>query len=318
VCYRAADLTIDCLRSIEPQLESLDGVGVIVCENGTGPESAQTLRDAVSSNGWGAWCEIWEHFPNRGFSGGNNFVLDEVVTWNDAPEHVLLLNADTIVREGALKTMLDAAEAHPEAGIISPRLEWPDGTPQNSCFRDFRPLAEFDIASGIGLVSKVLRGYVTAIPVRDEPTTPDWTSFACALIRLSVLREIGTLDPGFFLYFDDPDYCRHARRRGFGILNVPSARVVHLRGRSNPAKELTEQKKRRPWYHYASRARYYTKYYGRFGLLLANILWTAGHLLALLRRVVAGRRAPACEREVLDIWTNFGDPLRMPEKGQDG
>ncbi len=303
---------------MEDETSTLEGVSVVVCENGTGPGAAKQLRDAVEQNNWGSWVEIWERFPNRGFSGGNNMVLDEIVTWDDAPEHALLLNADTIVREGALTAMLDAIEANAEVGIVSPRLEWPDGSPQVSCFRDFRPLGELEKACGLGIVSKLLGSYVTAVPVSDEPTNPDWTSFACGLIRTKLLREVGTLDPGYFLYFDDPDYCLMARNAGHKVLNAPTARVVHLRGKSNPAKELASKKKRRPWYHYASRARYYTKHHGRIGLLMANVFWTLGYCVALARRLFTGRRTPACEREWRDIWTNFWTPMRLPEKGQDG
>ncbi|HHN77431.1 MAG TPA: hypothetical protein ENK11_01985, partial [Phycisphaerales bacterium] len=177
VCYRAVDLTIDCLASLEPEIEP--GIGVVVCENGTGEGAAETLRAEIARRGWGAWASVREVSPNRGFSGGNNAVLEDVLTWGDPPEHVLLLNADTIVRPGALRVLLESAEAHPGAGVISPRLEWPDGTPQVSCFRDFRPLCELEKAAGIGPVSRVLRRWVTALPVCDEPTTPDWTSFAC-------------------------------------------------------------------------------------------------------------------------------------------
>ncbi len=316
VCYRAVDLTIDCLASLEPEIEP--GIGVVVCENGTGEGAAETLRAEIARRGWGAWASVREISPNRGFSGGNNAVLEDVLTWHEPPEHVLLLNADTIVRPGALRVLLESAGAHPEAGVISPRLEWPDGTPQVSCFRDFRPLCELEKAAGIGPVSRVLRRWVTALPVRDEPTTPDWTSFACALIRFSVLREVGVLDSGFFLYFDDPDYCLRARKAGWVVRNEPAARVVHLRGRSNPAKELARQKKRRPWYHYASRARYYAKHRGRLGLLAANVCWTVGHMLALLRRALGGKPPPACEREARDIWTNFWNPMAPPDRGQDG
>lgn len=317
VCYRAVDLTIDCLASLEPEVAGIPGVGVIVCENGTGEGASETLQRVVEDRGWSRWVEVREIWPNRGFSGGNNFVLEDIMAWPESPEYVLLLNADTVVRPGALEGLLTAADAHPEAGVISPRLEWPDGTPQISCFRHFHPLTELDKAAGIGLITRLLRPYVTAIGVSDEPTTPDWTSFACALIRRETLQSAGLLDPGFFLYFDDPDYCRRVWRAGYTVLNVPDAQVVHLRGRSNPAKELARQHKRRPWYHFASRARFYAKHYGRLGLLLANILWTIGHSLALARQFAGGRPAPACEHEARDIWTNSWRPMVMPSRGQD-
>lgn len=318
VCYRAVDLTIDCLASLEPEVEVNPGVGVVVCENGTGEGAEEHLAAAVRERGWGAWVQVRAVSPNRGFSGGNNVVLEDVLTWAEPPEHVLLLNADTIVRPGAIGVMLAAAAEHPGVGVVSPRLEWPDGTPQVSCFRHFHPLSELEKAAGIGVISGLLRRWVTAIDVSNEPTKPDWTSFACALIRFEVLKKAGVLDPGFFLYFDDPDYCRRVWKAGWEVLNVPSAHVVHLRGKSNPAKELTRQKKRRPWYHFASRTRFYAKHYGTLGPLAANVCWTAGHVMASARRVLGGKPAPACEHEARDIWTNFFRPLAMPERGQDG
>ena len=317
VCYRAVDLTIDCLESLEPEIEAVAGAGVIVCENGTGGDSVERFERVINERGWRDWVRVVGVWPNRGFSGGNNAVLDDILTWGSLPEYALLLNADTVVRPGALGAMLAAADADETAGVVSPRLEWPDGTPQVSCFRDFHPLTEIDKASGIGAVTKVLNPYVTAIEVSDEPSNPDWTSFACAMIRRDVLKRVGVLDPGFFLYFDDPDYCRRVRKAGYSILNVPSARVVHLRGKSNPAKELAARKARRPWYHFASRTRYYAKHYGRAGLLVANIGWTCGHVLARVRSMFDGRATPACEREARDIWTNFWRPLAMPTRGQE-
>ena len=318
VCYRAVDLTIDCLGSLAPEIEANPGVAVAICENGTGGDAVETLNAAIEHNGWSGWAQVTSVDPNRGFSGGNNAVLDELVAWDDAPEHVLLLNADTIVRPGAIGSLLTGADEHPQAGIISPRLEWPDGSAQVSCFRHFKPPAELISASGLGVIAGLLKPYVVAIPVVDHASWPDWTSFACALIRTGVLKEVGTLDPGFFLYFDDPDYCRRARNAGYEVLNIPGARVVHLRGRSNPAKELTSQRKRRPWYHFASRTRFYYKHHGRLGLLSANLLWTLGHCIARTRQLLGGRRSGACEHEARDIWTNFRDPMAMPDRQQDG
>ena len=97
---------------------------------------------------------------------------------------------------------------------------------------------------------------------------------------------------------------------GWAVLHWPAARVVHLRGRSNPVKSLTSQRKRRPAYWYASRARYYAKFYGRWGLWGANLLWTAGRSISLARELFGRKRPHTCAREWLDIWTNCWDPLR--------
>ena len=139
VCYRAAHLTIECLRTLAPEIPTVPNSRVIVCENGTGPDSVEMLTQAIESNGWDRWVSLRTISPNRGFSGGNNVVLREVLNWEHPPAQVLLLNADTLVRPGALAILMRAAENHPEVGIFGPRLEWPDGEAQISCFHYQNP-----------------------------------------------------------------------------------------------------------------------------------------------------------------------------------
>jgi GT2 family glycosyltransferase len=318
VAYRAVELTIDCLASLEPEIEANPGVGVIVCENGTGGDAAARIERAIAERGWAGWVDLWEATPNRGFAGGNNVVLDDVLTWADPPEHVLLLNADTIVRPGAIGLLLDAANDRPSVEIFAPRLEEPDGTPQVSCFRAFRPLSEFVISTRLGAVARLLPGYVIPGGPAEEGSPTAWVSFAAVMIRFSLLRRIGPLDGGYFLYFDDADYCESARKAGAGTAVVPGARVVHLQGQSNPLEQLKRARKRKPWYHFRSRSRYYAKHRGRLGLLAANLAWEAGFAVSLVLWLLFRRPLPVSEHEWIDIWGGFLNPLAPPRRGQDG
>ena len=99
----------------------------------------------------------------------------------------------------------------------------------------------------------MFRRWDVPIPLSDEPMEPGWLSFACALIRRETLEEVGVLDDGYYLYFDDVDYCRRAWGKGWRVLYWPEAHVVHLRGRSNPVKAMTKERKRRPKYYYFCR-----------------------------------------------------------------
>lgn len=318
VCYRVAELTIDCLRSLSSEIRSVPGAKVAVCENGTGGDSAKKLAEAIEENGWGDWVSLKVIHPNRGFAGGNNVILREALSWPDPPKYFLLLNADTIVRPGALSALMEAAERNPDAGVIGPRLEWPNGTPQTSCFRFTSPISEMLVAAGTGPLTKLLSRFDVPLPVSDEPMEPEWTSFACALIPRTVLVEIGVLDEGFYLYFDDVDFCRRVRKSGLRIQHWPEARVVHLRGRSNPVKSLTAERKRRPSYWYASRARYFAKFLGRKGLWAANLLWMAGRSISLARELVGHKKPHTCDKEGLDIWTNWRDPLKCQTSTETG
>ncbi len=316
VCYRAVDLTIDCLRSLVPEVAELPGVRVAICENGSGPEAESDLAAAIEREGWKDWASLSAISPNRGFAGGNDAVLRDVLAGPAPPELFLLLNSDTIVRPGALRALLDAATTHPEAGIIGPRLEWLDGESQRSCFRDAGPLDEFVAAAATGAVSRVLGRDSVALPVQDEPGLAENVSFACALIRRDVFEQIGLLDENYYLYFDDVDFCWRARKAGWKVLYWPASRVVHLMGRSNPMESLAAQRKPRPGYYYESRARYFAKRGGRLHLWLANLAWWAGRTISWSRETILRTPPAVCEREWRDIWTHWRDPLQPPTNRQ--
>lgn len=301
--YGTPALTEACLASLEPESRRLPGLRAIVVDNASPDDSAQQLAAIIDERGWSRWARLVRAEANRGFAAGNNIGITAI----DAPAYVLL-NSDTIVRPGAMSALLDAARAHPSAGILGPRLEDPDGTPQPSAFRLRTPLTEFLAAAATGPLTRALGGRHVALPPADHPHHADWLSFACVLIRREVIARVGLLDEGYFMYFEDIDYCRRARRAGFHILYWPAARVVHLRGRTSPVKADTLARRRRPRYYYASRARYFAKFYGRGGLWATNLLWSLGRTLSAVRQL-AGRPRPTCRREGLDNWTNCWRPL---------
>jgi GT2 family glycosyltransferase len=119
--YRVTDLTIDCLRSLSGEIARVPGTKVGVCENGTGGDAADRLRQAIAENGWGRWVDLMVIHPNRGFTGGTNAVIRPALESDDPPEYVLLLNADTIVLEHALDTLV-AFGRYPKAGIAGSML----------------------------------------------------------------------------------------------------------------------------------------------------------------------------------------------------
>ena len=61
-------------------------------------------------------------YPNRGFTGGNNAVIRPALESRDPPEYVLLLNADTLVKEHALDALVAFMDAHPKVGIAGSML----------------------------------------------------------------------------------------------------------------------------------------------------------------------------------------------------
>ena len=302
--YRTPKLVIDCLASLENEIEAGRDL-VMVVDNASGDDSVTQIEEAIAKNNWDNFVRMLPSSVNGGFSAGNNLGIKAVKA-----DAYLLLNSDTIVRSGAIKSLLHAMETHPEAGLISPRLEWPDGTPQISCFRYLSPVSELLKAAKTGPLTKLLKRYDVPLPVSDKPIEPQWTSFACVLIRHEVIEQVGLMDEGYFMYFDDVDYCRKAINAGWRILHWPDARVVHLRGGSSSVKaELAARKRPKPYY-YASRTRYFTTFYGSVGLWIANTCWLMGRSVSLARELIKNKQPHTCECEAQDIWLHWRSPMK--------
>jgi GT2 family glycosyltransferase len=301
VNYKTAKLVTQCLTSLMEELVAINA-RVIVVDNCSPDDSVSVLRDWIAGNDNRRLVHLIESKTNCGFSGGNNIGIRAV----DA-DYYLLLNSDTIVRSQAISVLLQSSESSPKAGIVSPRLEWPDATPQQSCFRFPSPISEFIDAARSGPITAALTSYEVHLPVSEGVSRPDWTSFACVLVRHEVLDQIGLMDEGFFMYFEDAEFCRRAKSAGWEIMHNPAARVVHLRGGSSPVKKKMLERKRLPRYYYASRTRYFYLASGRLGLTLANILWSTARCISKFRELL-GRASSIPERQWLDIWTNWLDP----------
>jgi GT2 family glycosyltransferase len=293
--YRTPELVEDCLRSIVPELRS--GVDrIVVVDNASGDGSAERIDRFIQQQG-SPMVELVESPVNGGFAAGNNVGIRSVEA-----QAYLLLNSDTLVRPGAPEQLWATLQSDARIGLCSPRLEWLDGTPQISCFRYHSPFSELIAGSRTGPIRTMLDHWDVPLPLRNEPFDPQWTSFAAVMIRREVFERVGLLDEGFFMYYEDVDFCRRAVESGFRVHHDPRPRVVHLRGGSSPVKELTAARKRRPRYYYESRSRYFRKAYGQQGPLLANGLWTVGRSVAWLREHL-GRKLPhTVEREFLDNW----------------
>lgn len=277
---------------------------VVVVDNQSNDGSVSAIRMWLERNDKDAKVLLIEAPHNRGFASGNNIGIRAVEA-----DNYLLLNSDTLIRVGAIETLMNATREYPEMGLFSPRLEWPDGTGQESCFRFQTPFSEFIAASKTRLIGHILRRFVVAQPVQSESFRPDWTSFACVLIRSQVFDSVGLLDEGYFMYFEDAEFCYRARNNGWNILHDPRARVVHLRGGSSPVKKNAQQRKRLPRYFYESRTRFFFQLYGRFGLTAANLMWLIGRAVSKTRQIAGRSDKGAIKGQWRDIWINWRNPL---------
>jgi len=311
--YRTGSLTIACIESVLADMGSIDGE-IVVIDNASGDGSDALIASWIKANPHQTPVHLICSKDNSGFSGGHNQVFAAV-----AADYYLVLNSDAALRPGFLGKMLESAQANPKAGLIAPRLEDEDGTVQTSCFMFHRPATEFIRGACSGPVTRLLGRWNLPLGPNPDPARIEWASFACILVNGRMIADIGPMDDGYFLYFEDVEFCLRARRAGWSLLYVPEARAIHYRGGSGPVKALRKAHKRMPIYYWRSRARYFTHAYGRIGPWVANLSWHAGRALAHLRWLTGRRPYPTVEQEAKDIWIGASNPLIpfRPERSND-
>ena len=206
---------------------------LFVVDNASRDGSAALVRERFPS------VRLIENADNRGFAAANNQAFAET-----RGRYVLMLNPDTVVRPGALETLVKFMDAHPRAGVCGGKLLYADGTLQHSAFAfptlaqiflDFYPLNR-------RLTDSRLNGrYPRAWYTRGEPFQIDHPLGADLMIRREVVdpalssgiaQQVGWLDNEFFIYCEEIDWCIRIKRAGWQIWCVPQAEIVHHEAQS--------------------------------------------------------------------------------------
>jgi N-acetylglucosaminyl-diphospho-decaprenol L-rhamnosyltransferase len=282
---------VDCLESIQEEVEHVPSLRVVVADNDSGDDSVRKIAAAIETRGWGAWAQLLPLPRNGGFAYANNAALRPALEQTPPPRFFFLLNPDTWIKPGAVRALIGFMQDHPRAGIAGSHLEGADGSTQLAARRFPTVLSEVEDALRLGIVSRLLARWVVAPATRDEAHRTDWVCGASMMIRRELFDAVGMLDEGYFMYYEEVDFCRRARTAGFECWYAPQSRVVHLVGRaSDPAGDRPPPRRAACWFE--SRRRYFLKHHGRLRTLLADVAWMLGHGLWRLRRRVQGKADP--------------------------
>ncbi len=279
VNYRTSGEAEACLRSLAREAPQSGQFHVTVVDNASGDDSATRLNRRRHCEGW-TWMRLMCLKQNLAFGGGNNTAIHQSLAAADPPDAFLLLNPDTVVRPGAVETLVAFLDRHTQAGIVGAQLEDANGRLQPSARLRPTPWSELLAGTRLGILSRILNRHRVNLPLGTKPTRCDWVSGAAMLIRRQTLEDVGGFDEGFFLYFEELDLCLRALNAGWEVWHHPEARVVHAEG----AATGIGSRGRKPVYWFDSRRRYLVKHHGLSGLVLADLLWGIGHATYWIRR----------------------------------
>lgn len=287
VNYRTAQLVIQCLESLSYEYYEEFRYSVIVTDNNSGDASVAVIASEIDRRGWNSWVSVFPLERNGGFAYGNNRAIEKILSGSDTSEFIWLLNPDTVVHKDACRSLVKFLRNNPSVGIVGSHLEEPDGTPQNSAFRDHSIASELLSGLRLGILDELFSRWVVASPiVSTVHHQADWVSGASMMIRREVFQDIGLLDEEFFMYFEEVDFIIRARKKGWSCWYVPESRVVHLAGAASGISSAKKELARRPVYWFDSRRRFFLKNHGWLTLFIADSVWMLGYSVWKFRKIL--------------------------------
>ena len=230
LCYNSRKHVPICLRSLHSAIHGMDA-RVYLVDNASSDNTVDYVQREFG------WCKVIRSHSNEGYSFGNNLGL-KAAGFPDGKlfSHVMLLNPDTVVPPNALRTMLQYIQAHPNIGVLGPKLLLADGTLDKACKRGSpTPATAFYHFSGLARLfprSQLFGRYNMTFVDPNETADIDSTVGACQMIRGQALSQVGLLDEQFFMYGEDLDINLRIRQAGYRVVYYPRVIVHHLKGSS--------------------------------------------------------------------------------------
>jgi len=293
VSWNVRDLLAACLRSLFSDIEQSSlKAQVWVVDNASADGTPERLAEAFPS------VRLIASRENLGFVRANNLALRQILNLQSpTPKYIWLLNPDTEVLSGATAALISALEADPRAGMVGPKLVYPDGSLQHSAFR-FPGLVQliFD------LFPLPARFYETPLNGRYprrlyEGTRPfpiDHPLGASMMVKSTIIADVGLMDEEFFMYCEEVDWCWRMHEARWRIYCAPAARVTHHAGQSSGQVQILSFVNL-----WASRARLYARHHTPLRRRLARALVRVG--IKHRMRGASPEMVAAC-RQVIQTW----------------
>lgn len=261
VNYNTEELTLNCIKSIIDKTHKVS-YEIIIVDNAS-PIYPQRLSQ--HDNILYIQSDI-----NLGFGKANNLGAT-----HSSGDVLFFLNPDTILINDAISILYEYLHNHPETGICGGNLFSIDMEPAHS-FRKVSPsiLSEIhDLLNRRDILLKKIHDFNYS----DSPLEVAYITGADLCIRKSLFNNIGGFNNDFFMYFEESYLCHLVQKKGYNIICIPEAHIIHLEGKSFIFKERREK------LYLKGRKLYLCKRYGSFYYYLCNIIY----FISCISRILA-------------------------------
>jgi len=254
-----------CISSLEGQ--SYGNFRVLLVDNASGDEGVEAVRDS------GVRVDVIRIDRRAGFAKANNLGIRRAM--EQGAEYVVLLNDDAFPEGEWLEELVSVAEGGDRVGVVGSKVLF-DADPQfiNSTGLKFN-LAGLAWDRGIGRID---------CPRWDEPGILVGVTGAAMLLSCEMLRDIGLLDEGYPVYYEDLDLCIRSGLSGYSVVYAPRAVTHHLYSATYGVKSWGKE-----YRSTFSRTRFVAKFFPRAALVRALVCLLFERVRLQLRNVVCFR-----------------------------
>lgn len=270
VTWNTADETPKALRNLLDTDQGCD-VRIFVRDNASSDGSVEAVSRLVPE------ADIVAATDNIGFGRGQNTLFERgTAPW------ILVLNPDAWPQPGAIGALIAAAERHPRAAIVAPRLENPDGTLQHST----HPFPSVATAASVAFAWKRISPeradelFLEGTWMHDRERKIDWALAAVWLVRREAIEQVGGFDERFFMYAEDLDLAWRMTQAGWEVWFEPTSTFRHVLNVSGEQKFGTA----RTQAHIGNALSFYVRAHG---ILPAVAWWTLNVLGSIVRLVTS-------------------------------
>lgn len=214
-----------CLESLR-QAAELVSAEVIVVDNCSNDGSPLLVQEKFP------WVRLLALDRNLGFAGANNLGIRD-----SRGEYVLLLNPDVYAPRGSLAEMVNVLDARPDIAGAGASLIGADGRVQAEFYRRFpsriQVLLFYTMLVYVAQLVPALRRRWFEHDLRGvQPVEVDQLPGACCLVRRTVIERVGLMDPDYFIWWEDVDWCYRMRAAGYRLFALPWVQMIHAGGAS--------------------------------------------------------------------------------------
>lgn len=254
--YRNPELLKLCLDSIKNNVKDIE-YELIVSDSATEEDTELMMRD---------------RFPNdKFFSFEKNVGFQQVVKKGieeSVGKYLLILNGDILVKEGSVKKLLDYVKTNDLVGMVGPKLLNFNGEFQDSCFRFYKPITivyRRTFLGKFGFAKKHLDRFLMKDYDHKQAREVDWLMGSALMIPRKAISKVGLMDPNFFMYMEDVDWCRRFWENGFKVVYNPDSVMLHYHGKGSGKKGMFYSVffNKLTWIHISSAIKYFKKYLGK-------------------------------------------------------